>query len=159
MFARAYPEYAKTLPEDYDPDAVNQMINWGKAYELLNDPKSKIGKLLLDRNKLDPDAPEREVYDRAIAKEMKQKGIIVEPDGKGGFTIKPEEKQARVPPQVKQAQALVLKCVKGIDPTVAALIASNPKMANSPLVKKAIESVGIPEDLKPAYDKAIIILN
>lgn len=67
-------------------------------------------------------------------------------------------KQEKVPAKVRQAQSLVLKFAKTIDPTVAALIASNPQMANSPLVKKAMER-GISPELKPSYNRAIKILN
>lgn len=69
-----------------------------------------------------------------------------------------KEPAERVPPQVKQAQSMVLKFAKTVDPTVAALISTNPKMANSPLVKQAMQA-GIPENLKPAYDEAVKILN
>ncbi|KKM86064.1 hypothetical protein LCGC14_1282780 [marine sediment metagenome] len=64
----------------------------------------------------------------------------------------------KVPPKVSQAQKLVLKFAQTMDPMMAALISMNPAMANSPLVKQAMDA-GIPPELKPAYDEAIKIID
>ena len=145
-FARAYPEFAKTLPENYDPEIVDQMKTWSVDYE---ENINRAGKKT-------PKIGELRKFKRG------NKEITHEWDGEKwvelseGPAFKPETDKA--PPQVKQAQSLVLKFAKSIDPTVAALIAANPAMANNPLVKKAIDA-GIPDELKDAYDEAVGILN
>jgi len=64
----------------------------------------------------------------------------------------------KVPPKVKQAQSLVLKFAKQIDPTIATIIAMNPDMANSPEVKASLTSK-IPDELRSSYNKSIQILD
>lgn len=75
-----------------------------------------------------------------------------------GPAWKPEAGGPKVPDRVVKAQQLVLKFTKDVDPMMAALIAANPAMANSPIVKQALETQ-IPKNLRPAYDNAIKILS
>lgn len=156
MYGKMYPELAEQLPVDYDPEALGQQLEWGRSFTELNDKTSPTGKLVADLDKLKPDDPKREIYEKMIAKGMSHGDINYKPDGKGGYVREAQEK--KLPPQVKQAQSFVLKFVKTVDPMMAAMIASNPNMANSPIVKQALQS-GIPENLRPAYEEALGILN
>ncbi len=155
-FSQAYPEYAKTIPTEYDPANVKRMVGWGLAYEKMSDQRSTVGKLLRERDALPPNDPSRAVLDQDIAKKITRPGFKVTPDGEGGFNVVEEEV---VPDKVKQAQALVVKFAESVDPTVAALIAANPKHANNPIIQNMLAGTKVPEDLKPAYDEAIKILN
>lgn len=88
------------------------------------------------------------------------KEITHEWDGKKWKELakSPIDDEEKVPPQVKQAQTFVLKFAESINPIVAALITMNPAAAKDPKVQKELNKE-VPQNLRPAYDEAVKILN
>lgn len=58
---------------------------------------SQLGKLIAERDSLPEGDARRQLYDAAISKEATRSGMVIESDGKGGFTIRTNAEQGGGP--------------------------------------------------------------
>lgn len=156
-FLSAYPEYTDKLPGDYDEETVKRMVGWGLAYDKMFTEGTKVNKLYKERSTYKPGTPEYEGLSQEIANELSNDKYTAEPTPDGGFKMEPKD---ILPKRVKQAQDYVLKFIQKVDPGIAALIASNPEMASkSPVVRKALDNIQVPDELKASYAEAVKIMD
>ena len=95
-FGEYEDQRAKTFDEAYlrqNPNATPGQMAQYKKSTYKDVEATNLNKLISERDALPNGHPNRKIYDQAISKQVSSKGMVIESDGKGGFTIRTNAEQ------------------------------------------------------------------
>ena len=121
QFQRSNPDlYQKLTGGQHEPweqfqqiqPMLKEQFGGGKKEK----PLSAIGKLIAERDSLPEGDPRRSFYDQKLKKEITSKGMVIESDGKGGFTFRTNADQTTPPKEAARDKLYDLELItKTID--------------------------------------------